>query len=481
MFRNFSRIFYGNSSPNQSRYVQKLLKNSSKRNGSMKQSCLLHQNQAVPILNVPETRCSTLSNGIRIVTEDSGIPTCTIGLWIDAGSRYETNENNGVAHFLEHMAFKGTKNRTQMQLEMEIENMGAHLNAYTSREQTVYYAKCLQDDIKNSLDILSDIIQRSKFGTQEIERERSVILREMQEVENNLQEVVFDHLHECAFRHTPLGMTILGPIQNIQRINQKDLINYINTHYKGPRIVVAGAGGTEHERIVELVDSYFGDIDADASNIKIESCEYKGGDIKLNDSGMNLVYGAMAIEATGWINADNIVLMIANTLIGSWDRSLGGGFNSFSYLSQVAQQKDLCNSFQSFNTCYKDTGLWGVYFIGEKSKINDFLLHLIEQWRMLCTNVTEEELERAKNLLKTNMMLQLDGSTQICEDIGRQMLCYGRRIPTTEIESRIDSVDLDYFRKICEQYIRNRRPVLACVGPTESIYSIDQLEQSLRW
>lgn len=442
---------------------------------------LLHQNVHQEVLNVPQTNVSTLPNGIRVVTEDSGIPTCTIGLWIDAGSRYETMDNNGVAHFLEHMAFKGTKNRTQMQLELEIENMGAHLNAYTSREQTVYYAKCLQDDIKHSIDILADIIQRSKFGKDEIERERSVILREMQEVENNLQEVVFDHLHNVAFRETPLGMTILGPIENIQRINRNDLISYINTHYKGPRIVVAGAGGTVHDEIVELVNTYFGEIDSDASNIKLEPCRYVGGDIRLDDPSMNLIYGALAIEATGWVNADNIVLMIANTLIGSWDRSLGGGFSSFSYLSKISVEQNLCNSFQSFNTCYKDTGLWGIYFIGEKTKINDFIHHLIKQWQILCSNITEEELERAKNLLKTNMMLQLDGSTQICEDIGRQMLCYGRRIPSTEIESRIDSIDIDYFKKICKQYINNRRPVLAVVGPVDTFLPFDRIEQSLRW
>lgn len=430
-------------------------------------------------LNVPDTKIDTLPNGIRVVTENSGIPTCTIGLWIDAGSRFETTQNNGVAHFLEHMAFKGTKNRTQMQLELEIENMGAHLNAYTSREQTVYYAKCLSEDVSHSLEILADIVQRSKLGKDEIERERSVILREMQEVETNIQEVVFDHLHDVAFRNTPLGMTILGPVENIQKINRDDLIHYISTHYKGPRIVVAGAGGTNHEQIVKLVNANFGGIDADTSGINVEPCKYQGGDVRLNDDSMSLIYGALAIEAAGWTNPDNIVLMIANTLIGSWDRSLGGGFNSFSYLSQVSLENNLCNSFQSFNTCYKDTGLWGIYFIGEKGKLNDFISHLIEQWHILCSTVTEAELERARNLLKTNMMLQLDGSTQICEDIGRQMLCYGRRIPLTEIEARIDSIDLPYFKQVCERYIRNREPVLALVGPTESVYNYDQIKSRM--
>merc|ERR1712004_870813 len=162
------------------------------------------------LLNVPETKLTTLNNGLRIASENSGIPTATVGLWIDAGSRYENAKNNGVAHFLEHMAFKGTSKRSQMDIELEVENMGAHLNAYTSREQTVYYAKCFSKDLNRAVEILSDIIQNSTLGEQEIERERGVILREMQEVETNLQEVVFDYLHATAYQGTALGRTILA-------------------------------------------------------------------------------------------------------------------------------------------------------------------------------------------------------------------------------------------------------------------------------
>uniref|UniRef100_A0A8C1IT28 Peptidase (mitochondrial processing) beta n=1 Tax=Cyprinus carpio TaxID=7962 RepID=A0A8C1IT28_CYPCA len=146
------------------------------------------------LLNVPETKVTTLDNGLRVASEDSGLTTCTVGLWIDAGSRYENERNNGTAHFLEHMAFKGTRKRSQLDLELEIENMGAHLNAYTSREQTVYYAKAFSRDLPR------------------------------------------------AYQDTPLGRTILGPTENIKTINRGDLVEYITTHYKGPRIVLAAAG-----------------------------------------------------------------------------------------------------------------------------------------------------------------------------------------------------------------------------------------------
>merc|ERR1711972_112747 len=212
------------------------------------------------LLNTPPTQVTVLDNGMRVASEDSGVPTATVGLWIDTGSRYETAANNGVAHFLEHMVFKGTEKRSQTQLELEVENMGAHLNAYTSREQTVFYAKCLSSDLGNAVEILADILQNSKLGEQEIERERGVILREMQGVEMNLQEVVFDHLHAVAYQGTPLGRTILGPAKNIKSINRNDLTHYINTHYKGPRMVLAGAGGVDHAKLCKLAESHFATI-----------------------------------------------------------------------------------------------------------------------------------------------------------------------------------------------------------------------------
>merc|ERR1719431_2355075 len=167
-------------------------------------------------------------------------------------------------------------------LELEVENMGMHLNAYTSREQTVFYAKCLTGDLSNAVEILSDILTNSTFGEQEIERERGVILREMQEVEMNLQEVVFDHLHAVAYQGTPLGRTILGPAKNIKSISRDDLTHYIQTHYQGPRMVLAGAGGVDHGKLCELAENHFGKIGAMVPHeAPIDmNCRYTGSDVR---------------------------------------------------------------------------------------------------------------------------------------------------------------------------------------------------------
>uniref|UniRef100_A0A224Z4I9 Mitochondrial-processing peptidase subunit beta n=1 Tax=Rhipicephalus zambeziensis TaxID=60191 RepID=A0A224Z4I9_9ACAR len=437
------------------------------------------------LVNVPETVTTTLDNGLRVATEDSGNPTCTVGVWIDAGSRYENERNNGVAHFLEHMAFKGTSKRSQVDLELEVENMGAHLNAYTSREQTVYYAKCLSKDLPKAVEILADILQNSKFGEAEIERERGVILREMQEVETNLQEVVFDHLHSVAYQGTSLGLTILGPTENIKTIQRQDLIDYISLHYKGPRIVLAGAGGVKHDELVKLAQQHFGSVktDYDAKVPPLElPCRFTGSEVRVRDDDMPYAHVAIAVESCGWADPDNIPLMVANTLIGNWDRSHGGGTNVSSRLAAecAADPDNPCHSFQSFNTCYKDTGLWGIYFVSEGREEMDFFVHAVQrEWMRICMSATEGEVTRAKNLLKTNMLLQLDGTTPICEDIGRQMLCYGRRIPLPELEARIDAVSAQTVRDVCTKYLYDRCPAVAGVGPVEALTDYNQLRSNM--
>lgn len=435
------------------------------------------------LVNVPATQCTALDNGLRVATEDSGAQTATVGLWIDAGSRYEDASNNGVAHFLEHMAFKGTAKRSQTDLELEVENMGAHLNAYTSREQTVFYAKCLSKDIPKAVEILADIIQNSKLGESEIERERGVILREMQEVESNLQEVVFDHLHATAYQGTPLGQTILGPSANIQSIGKADLQNYISTHYKAARIVLAAAGGVNHDELVGLAKKELGKLDNtfDGQVPPLTACRFTGSEVRVRDDSLPLAHIAIAVEGCGWTNQDNVPLMVANTLIGAWDRSQGGGVNNASNLARASAENGLCHSYQSFNTCYKDTGLWGVYYVCDPMKCTDMMSSIQHEWMRICTMATEAEVERAKNLLKTNLLLQLDGTTPICEDIGRQQLCYNRRIPLHELERRINSVTAQNIRDVAMKYIYDRCPAIAAVGPVENLLDYNRIRGSMFW
>ncbi|KAM7268291.1 hypothetical protein ACFE04_010457 [Oxalis oulophora] len=416
------------------------------------------------ILSAPATRVTTLPNGLRVATESNlSVKTATVGVWIDAGSRFETEESNGTAHFLEHMIFKGTDRRTVRQLEEEIENMGGHLNAYTSREQTTYYARVMGKDVNKALDILADILQNSKFDDERISRERDVILREMQEVEGQTEEVIFDHLHATAFQYTPLGRTILGPAQNIKTISKQDLQNYIRTHYTAPRMVIAASGAVKHEELVEEVKKLFSNLSTDATTasqlVAKEPAFFTGSEVgwvcenvtsvvcdlvasvRMIDDDIPLAQFAVAFSGASWTDPDSIALMVMQAMLGSWSKSAGGGKHMGSELAQRVGINEIAESVMSFNTNYKDTGLFGVYAVAKPDCVEDLAWAIMYEMTKLVYRVSEADVIRARNQLKSSLLLHIDGTSPIAEDIGRQLLTYGRRIPFAELFARIDAVD----------------------------------------
>jgi len=419
------------------------------------------------ILNAPATETSSLKNGLRVASQGGHGDTATVGVWIDAGSRYETDSNNGVAHFLEHMAFKGTGKRTQHQMEVEIENMGGHLNAYTSREHTVYYAQVFKDDVPQAMDILSDILLNSKFDEDAIERERDVILREMREVQMQTEEVIFDLLHETAFAGGGLGRTILGPKENIQSISKGDLEAYIKTHYTAPRMVVAGAGAIDHDQLAKLADQHFGGLPSEPPAgfvVPSDPVRFIGSEIRVREDNMPQVHAAIAFESASWTDPKAFPLMVMQTLLGSWNRTSSGGKNSSSKLANAAAEQELCHSFMSFNTCYKDTGLFGIYAVMDPTTVNDMMWHMMDKMVYLCHKVSEDEVVRAKQQLKANLLMHLDGTAAVCEDIGRQMLTYNRRITPAELFARIDAVDASAVMEAAKEVINDEDVALSAVG-----------------
>ena len=319
----------------------------------------LNQHTLKSFEKLPSAKITLLPNGMRVVSEQSHLNTCSVGIFIDAGSRYETEENNGVAHFLEHLSFKGTRKRSQYGLEIEIENMGAHLNAYTSREQTVYFMKLLKKDMAKGVEVLSDMLQNSVLDPGAIERERSVILREGEEVAKNAQEVVFDNLHLACFPDNGLGLTILGSEMNISTLKRPNLLQYISTHYTGPRMVVAAAGAVDHDELVALTTKHFGAIPStnhpDAMAVRKRPPVFVARDALLNseDPRIDAVNFAIAFPAPSWSSADAVPFALLQCIIGNWDYTNPNGFNSHSSLIREVSTKNLARSVSSFHTMYK--------------------------------------------------------------------------------------------------------------------------------
>ncbi|KAI1892818.1 hypothetical protein AGOR_G00137430 [Albula goreensis] len=439
---------------------------------------------AQSLLGVPDTQLTTLENGFRVASEETGHATCTVGLWINCGSRFETEKNNGTGFFLEHMAFKGTRKHPQSALEKEVESMGAHLNAYTSREHTAYFMKTLSKDMPKAVELLSEVVQSATLNESDLEHQRGVVLRELEEVEGSLQDVCLDLLHATAFQGTPLGHSVLGPSENARSLTCQDLMEYINIHYKAPRMVLAAAGGVNHSELVGLAKQHFSSMsfEYEGDTVPVLSpCRFTGSEIRVRDDALPLAHVAIAVEGASASSADIITLMVANAIIGNYHITYGGGKNLSSRLARFAVEKGLCHSFQAFHTSYSDTGLLGIYFVTDKHHIEDMMHYAQNQWMNLCTTVTDSDVARAKNLLKANLVGQLDGTTPLCEDIGKQILTYGRRIPLAEWDSRIDSVTPKMVRDICTKYIYDKCPAVAAIGPVEQLPDYNRMRSAMYW
>ncbi|KAL8741509.1 MAG: hypothetical protein Q9190_005897 [Brigantiaea leucoxantha] len=445
----------------------------------------LQRGFASPVANGITTESTTLSNGLTIATEHSPwAQTSTVGVWIDAGSRAETDSTNGTAHFLEHLAFKGTKSRTQQQLELEIENMGGHLNAYTSRENTVYYAKSFNSDVPAATNILSDILQNSKLEPQAIERERDVILREQEEVDKQMEEVVFDHLHATAFQGQPLGRTILGPKENIASIQRDDLVSYIKKNYTADRMVLVGAGGVPHQQLVDLAEKHFSSIPAEtpadrssayASRQK-ERPDFIGSEVRIRDDTIPTANIAIAVEGVSWKDDDYFTALVTQAIVGNWDRAMGNSPYLGSKLSTFVHEHKLANSFMSFSTSYSDTGLWGIYLVSEnKTQLDDLVHFTLREWSRLSYNVSEAETERAKAQLKASILLSLDGTTAVAEDIGRQIVTTGRRMDPEEVEKVIGQISEKDVMDFARRKLWDQDIAISAVGSIEGMLDYQRI------
>lgn len=419
---------------------------------------------------------TTLANGLRVATEATpGAETATVGVWIDAGSRYEDATTNGTAHFLEHMAFKGTKTRTTASLEEEIENMGGHLNAYTSREQTTYYAKVFKQDVPKAVDILSDILQNSSLEKSQIERERGVILREMEEVEKDIEEVLFDHLHATAFQHTSLGSTILGSEKCVRSVTQEDLKTYINTHYTASRMVIVGTGAVKHEELVAAAEKAFKNLPTSIKGASTKDLvaknpgHFTGSEVRIRDDDMTTVNFAVAFKGASWTSPDAVTLMVMQAMLGSWDKNAVGASDMMSPLAQAFYANKLGNSFMSFNTNYADTGLFGVHVSTDnKDSLDDTAFAVMREFQNLIYCPEEGDVLRAKEALKASLLLHAEsGTSAVAEEIGRQLVTYGKRMSRAELFARIDGVNVETVKAAAWKYIRDQEVAIAAIGPTQ--------------
>jgi predicted Zn-dependent peptidase len=415
------------------------------------------------------TQISTLANGLKVATDRIvSVDTVSLGIWVDVGTRHEPADVNGVAHFLEHMAFKGTRRRSALAIAEEIEEVGGHLNAYTSRESTAYYAKVLKEDVPLAVDILSDILQNSTFEPEEIERERTVILQEIGQANDTPDDIVFDHFQECAYPEQAMGRPVLGRPEIIRKIGRETVIDYLRSHYGARRMVLAAAGHLDHDRIASLADDLLGSLPAERP-VTSEPARYAGGDHREHRDleQLHLVLGFPGVVLG---NPDYYAASVLST-------AFGGGMSSRLF-QEIREKRGLVYAIHSFVHGYRDGGLFGIYAGTGETEAAELVPAICNEVMRLDDGLTSVELNRAKTQMRAGLLMSLESTSARCEQLAQHLLIHGTPFDPLEIVEHIEAVDDDAVHRVVSHW-RSAPPTLAALGPLSELEGFDCVRHRL--
>ena len=402
---------------------------------------------------------TTLPSGLTVLTERmERVETISFGAYVGAGTRHETAAENGVAHFLEHMAFKGTDKRSAVDIAEAIENVGGHINAYTSREQTAYYVKLLKDDLALGVDIIGDILCNSTFEPDEVERERGVILQEIGQANDTPDDIVFDHFQSAAYPSQPMGRPVLGTEQIIRGMKREALHGFMQAHYTPDNMVIAASGNLHHEQVVELAERHFSRLPRAERETPMPS-DYMGGEYReMRD--LDQAHIVLGFNAPGYGEADYYPSMLLSTV-------LGGGMSSRLF-QEIREKRGLVYAIYSFTSPAEDGGLFGIYAGTGESEAAELMPVTLEELAKVQQHVSEAELARARAQLKAGLLMSLESTGSRCEQLARQWQIFGRVIPVAETIQKIEAVTVD---DVCASAVKifRQKPTLASIGPVSQV------------
>ena len=414
-------------------------------------------------------RVTTLESGMRVLTDPmDSVETVSLGVWVDVGTRHEPAPINGVAHLLEHMAFKGTERRSALDIAAEIEAVGGHLNAYTSREHTAYYAKVLKEDVELAVDILADILQHSVFDGNELERERTVILQEIGQAIDTPDDLIFDLFQERAFPDQAMGRPVLGRSEIIRRIDRDSVAHYMRRNYAAPGMLLTAAGNVEHEKMVALARRAFGELSRERV-ARSDPARYVGGDLR-EARALEQVHVVLGFPGFPFGDSDYYAASVVSS-------ALGGGMSSRLF-QEIREKRGLVYAIYAFTHAYSDGGLFGIYAGTGEEEVEELIPVLCEEIRKLADGLAPAELERARAQLKAGLLMSLESTTARCEQQAAHMLVFGRPLDLGEMVARIDAVDAEAVRRVARR-LRAAPPTLAALGPISRIEPYGRLAERL--
>ncbi|SDW31815.1 Predicted Zn-dependent peptidase [Alicyclobacillus hesperidum] len=403
-----------------------------------------------------------LDNGLRIVGEEiESIRSVSLGIWVRTGSRYEAPSENGISHFLEHMFFKGTHRYSAKDLAHLFDDLGGQINAFTAKEYTCFYARVLDEHFAIALDTLADMLLGSTFAPIEIEKEKRVVIEEIHMYEDTPDELVMDLIADGVYGNHPLGYTILGREENLQRFTREDLLSYVGRHYQPSNMVIAVAGHVDQAMVVREVERLFGDME----RVGEEPCKlsvppfYRGVTVREKD--IEQVHICLASPGYPAGRDELYPLLLLNNMLG--------GTQSSRLFQEIREERGMAYSVYSFHTGYQDAGMFGVY-VGTSPETAEQVLELVQSvcdgmWQSKLTN---EELEKAKRQVKGALMLGLESSGSRMSRIAKNELLLGRDVPIEETIAGIEAVTPEAVQAVAKQVLSSGFAV-AAVGPLAGI------------
>ncbi len=412
---------------------------------------------------------STLANGLRVATDPmDAVETLSVGAWIETGSRYESPKINGISHLLEHMVFKGTRKRDARAIAEQIEAVGGHLNAHTSREYTAFYAKVLKEDARLAVDIISDMVQNASLDADELDRERTVVMQEIMQSLDTPDDVIFDRFQETAFPDQSLGRSVLGAADLIRDMPREQLCQYMGDRYQAKHMVIAAAGRIEHQTLVDLAEETFSGLPS-GNDFDYEPAHYTGGDWR-EERDLEQVHVVLGFEGLGYRDPDFYAVSVLSTLFG-------GGMSSRLF-QEVREKRGLVYSIYSFPAAYVDSGLFGIYAGTGQKEVSELVPLICDEIAKVSTHVSEQEVARARAQLKSSILMSLESTTSRCEQLARQLMVFGRPMTVPEIVEKVESVDASSVTRVAQRLVRTR-PTVAALGPLKNLESYDRVLERL--
>ena len=412
---------------------------------------------------------TTLDSGLQVATDTfKTVETVSLGAWVSVGTRHEQPEHNGISHLLEHMAFKGTDHRSARSISEEIEAVGGHLNAYTSRENTAYFAKVLKDDLSLATDIISDILQYSTLDPEELERERAVIIQEINQAYDTPDDIVFDYFQQAAYPNQAIGRPVLGSVALVKGIPRDTIKSFMTEQYACDRIVLSAAGNVNHDEFVALAQDTFTTLPFKSPRAT-ETLDYVNGDYR-ESRDLEQLHLVMGFNGLSYLDIEYYPMAVLSTL-------LGGGMSSRLF-QEARERRGLVYSIYSFTLNYQDGGLLGIYAGTGGDNIGELVPVICGEITSVCGKVTENELARAKAQLKSAILMALESSSSRCEQAARQLQIFGHTITIPEVIEKINAVSTDAVETVARRIFCSR-PTIAAIGPTNKLDDYAHIENLL--